>query len=69
MTIWRERCKNYQRPRKKDSEKRRREQIHRRRLIALGMPADQVARLDPSKVRALLKRPLKIKKQYQKALA
>ena len=55
------RDKNLNRPKKKPAARRRREKVHRKRLIALGMPEDKVNKLDSSAVRALLVRPAKIK--------
>ncbi|HRZ13645.1 MAG TPA: hypothetical protein P5567_14465 [Kiritimatiellia bacterium] len=56
------RDKNLNRPRKQARARRRREKVHRQRLIALGVPADKVAKLDAAAVRAMLKRPAKLKK-------
>ena len=50
------------RPVKKVSEKKRRQKVQRRRLIALGMPEEKVNKMDPLQVRTLLKRPAKLKK-------
>jgi len=42
--------------------KRQRIKVQRRRLVALGMSEDKVAKMDPYEVRQLLKRPAKLKK-------
>ena len=47
---------------KNAGDKRRRQKVQRRRLIALGMAEDAVAKLNPKAVRTLLKRPAKINK-------
>ena len=49
------RNKNLRRPRKSGTERRRREQTHRRRLLALGVPAEQLRTMDAVKLRTLLK--------------
>lgn len=48
------------RPKKSMSEKARRQRQQRARLIALGMPEAEVAKLDPQAVRTLLKHPKKV---------
>jgi len=45
------------RPKKSEGERRRREKNQRRRLVELGMDADEVAKMNGSQLRALLKRP------------
>jgi len=57
------RNKNLRRPRKSGTERRRREQTHRRRLAALGVPADQLRKLDAVQLRALLKEKAKGRKR------
>ena len=49
------------RPKKGACEKRRREKVHRKRLIGLGMAEAKVNAMNPAQVRTLLKRPKKIK--------
>jgi hypothetical protein len=56
------RKKPTRRPKKKDREKKRRQKAQRKRLIGLGMPADQVAAMDPTMVRTLLKYPARFRK-------
>ena len=53
--------KRLDRPVKKLSDRRRREKVQRRRLIALGMPEAEVAKLGTEQVRLLVLRPAKIK--------
>jgi hypothetical protein len=48
------------RPKKKPADRRRREKIHRERLIALGMDAEAVNKMNPKEVRTALKRPAKV---------
>jgi len=50
------------RPKKNLGDKRRREKVQRRRLIALGVPESQVNAMNPKQVRELLKKPLRTKK-------
>jgi hypothetical protein len=45
------------RPKKKASERRRRQRLHKKRLIALGVPEAKVSKMDPDVARALLRRP------------
>jgi hypothetical protein len=54
------------RPVKGASDKKRREKVHRKRLAALGMPEDQIKKLDPSEVRNLIKAPMMLKKRLAK---
>lgn len=49
------RNKNLRRPRKSGTERRRREQTHRKRLVALGVPAEQLRTMDAVQLRTLLK--------------
>ena len=51
------------RPVKKMSDKRRRQKVQRRRLVALGVPEEKVKKMDPVVVRTLLKRPAKLLKK------
>ena len=53
------RNKNLRRPRKSGTERRRREQTHRRRLAALGVPAEQLRTMDAVQLRTLLKQKMK----------
>ncbi len=61
------RNKNRYRPKKSPAERRRRVAVQRRRLVALGMPADVVAKLDPVTVRALLRRPERLRRKLAAA--
>jgi hypothetical protein len=56
------RNKNLVRPVKNGKAKRQRVAAQRKRLIALGVSAETVAKLDLDKVRALLRRPCKLPK-------
>ena len=49
---------------KKAREIKRREKIHRKRLIALGVPEATVNKMNSKAVREMLKRPVKTKKQW-----
>jgi len=49
------RNKNLRRPRKSGTERRRREASHRKRLAAVGVPAEQLRTMDAKQLRALLK--------------
>ena len=55
--------KNRSRPKKKVADKLRRQRVQRKRLVGLGMPETVVAGLKPEAVRALLRRPVKLKKK------
>ena len=56
------RKKPTRRPKKKDRDKKRRQKVQRERLIALGLPADRVNAMNAAQVRALLRRPGRIRK-------
>ena len=45
------------RPKKSPKERRRRERVHRQRLVGLGLDEDVVARMTTKAVRDMLKRP------------
>jgi hypothetical protein len=51
------------RPVKKEREKRRRTKVQRARLVKLGMNPEEVAKMNPARVRELLKRPARIAAQ------
>ncbi len=51
------RLKHSRRPKKSPAEKRRRQAVQKRRLVALGVPQATADRLDPKVVRTMLKRP------------
>jgi len=55
------RDKNLNRPKKNATDRRRREKVHRQRLVALGVSEAKVKKLDASAVRQMLKWPAKIK--------
>lgn len=54
--------KNPRRPRKNEAGKRRRNKVHQRRLIALGLPEADVGKLNSKQMRALLRHPKKLAK-------
>tara|TARA_B100000809_G_scaffold230963_1_gene245738 strand:+ start:1148 stop:1342 length:195 start_codon:yes stop_codon:yes gene_type:complete len=54
------RKKPSRRPKKSMLERRRREKLQRGRLVALGVPAAEVAALNASAVREMLRLPAKI---------
>ena len=49
------------RPTKKAGDRRRRETVQRRRLVALGLEEDLVKQMNTSEVRELLKKPAKLR--------
>lgn len=51
---------NITRPRKGGAAKVNRQNTQKKRLIALGMPEEAVAKLNPKEVRDLLNRPAKL---------
>ena len=51
------------RKRKTGAAKRRRIKDHQKRLIALGVPAEKVAKLNTKQVRLLIRRPVKTAKR------
>ena len=55
------------RPIKGDRERRRRQKVQVRRLIALGMNAADLAKLNPRQITDLLKRPAKVKARFAKS--
>jgi hypothetical protein len=63
MTCKADRNKNLTRPRKKPSDRLRRIKTQRKRLIALGMPEDEVVRMTATEVRRALKHPERVKKE------
>ncbi len=63
------RNKNIQRPKKSPIDRRQREKVQRRRLVHLGMPEEEVARMDTKTVRDYIKRPAKTVKMLEKRTA
>jgi hypothetical protein len=49
------------RPKKSESDRRKRLKVWKRRLLKLGMPEAKVAKLTHTEARTLLKRPKKIR--------
>ncbi len=60
MTCKADRHKPSTRPRKSESDKRRRLKVQKQRLMSLGMSESEVAPLTAQQVRDLLRRPAKI---------
>jgi len=48
------------RPKKKPADRRRRERLHRERLVELGMDEGAVRKMNPKEVRTILKRPARV---------
>jgi len=49
------------RPKKSESEKRKRQNLHRKRLVALGLKEEAVKKMSAQEMRTLLRKPKKIK--------
>ena len=62
-TGWKYYKKGKSRPKKAATDKRRRERVQRKRLTALGVPAEKVKKLNAKSVRLMLKRTVKVRKQ------
>ncbi|MEM7147184.1 MAG: hypothetical protein AAF591_18855 [Verrucomicrobiota bacterium] len=62
-----ERNKNRTRPRKGAGKKARRQRDQKKRLIALGMDEDVVAKMNPRDVLTKLKHPAKVAKEVAAA--
>ena len=60
MTCKADRHKPSTRPKKSETAKRKRQTIHRKRLVALGLPEADVAKMTPQELRAKLRHPKKI---------
>ena len=58
--------KNYSRPKKRGTRKRRRVLEHQRRLTAMGVPADKIRVMTPRQILDLLKYPKKTIAAYSK---
>lgn len=54
-----ERNKHLRRKRKTEAGKRHRRKVHNKRLLALGVPAEKLPKLNSKEVRALLRAPKK----------
>ena len=54
------RTKHLRRPVKSHAEKLRRQSEQRKRLVALGLPEAEVAKLQPDVVRTMLHRPMQV---------
>ena len=55
------------RPRKKPGAKRRRQLEQKRRLLALGVDEEVVAKMNPKDIREMLKYPKKVEKSVAEA--
>jgi hypothetical protein len=55
------------RPVKGSSDKKRREKVQRKRLVAMGMSEEKVRKLNSAEVRQHVKAPEKLKKNLAKA--
>jgi hypothetical protein len=60
------RNKHLSRKRKGAADKRRRQKLHKRRVVALGVPEAKAAKMNSKELRAALRRPLKTAAQYAK---
>ncbi len=49
------------RPKKSETEKRKRQNVHRKRLVSLGLAEDKVKKMTAQEMRDLLRHPKKIK--------
>ena len=49
------------RPKKSEADKRARQKVHRKRLVAAGLPEDKVNKMTAQEMRTLLRHPKKIK--------
>ena len=54
-----ERVKHMRRPKKSPAERARRQKVQKKRLVALGISQETADKLQPIKIRNLLKRPLR----------
>jgi len=63
------RVKGVRRPKKSAVDRRRRQKVQRKRLVALGVDAAKVEKMNPKVVHDMLKRPLKLVKSMAKAQA
>jgi len=59
------RNKNMVRPKKSAAAKRQRIKAQKKRLVALGMPQDSVAKLQSNELRALLRHPKRTEKAFE----
>ncbi len=64
MSLSLQRNKNRMRPSKSESERRRRLKVQRRRLAAMGVPAETIEKLQHDEVRALLRRPKETARRF-----
>lgn len=63
------RNKHLRRKRKSEAEKRRRQKVHRKRVIALGVPEALAMKLNSKELRTLLRHPKKTAKRFATASA
>lgn len=55
-----QRVKHVRRPKKAPAEKARRQKVQKRRLVALGVAEETVAKMQPKAVRTMLRHPAKV---------
>lgn len=67
MSLSLQRNKNRMRPSKSEAERRRRLKVQHRRLAALGLPVETIAKLQHDEVRALLRRPKETARRFAPA--
>jgi hypothetical protein len=64
MAVKHIRNKHLRRKRKGAAEKRRRQKLHLKRVIALGVPEELAAKMNSKELRTLLRRPKQTAKRY-----
>ena len=52
--------KRMTRPRKSATQKAKRQRVHKKRLVALGVAEEKVAKMDAKVVRTMLRKPAKV---------
>ena len=55
-----ERVKHVRRPKKSTAERARRQKVQKKRLVALGLTEDEVAKMNADVLRTLLHRPMQV---------
>jgi predicted protein tyrosine phosphatase len=64
MAVKHIRNKHLRRKRKGAADKRRRQKLHRKRVVALGVPEEVAAKMNAKELRALLRRPKQTAKRF-----
>jgi hypothetical protein len=54
------RNKNLRRPRKSDADRARRARVHRKRLVALGLPEERVNKMNIAELRRAVQQPARV---------